>query len=222
MLAVVVSLGYLAFHTSLWEAETRYGQVILPLIWFTLAAIPAPETDRKRVFNDLRIVAVPSLITLCFVSLGFAIGLSHEHPKNTVIAAQRSQLSAQYRAKPFMLTPGKQMTEDVDLNGHANYFSVQVHAGSRVHVALENKQTQQRYQMYRAGYVYRLHKNIQPGNYRIVMKNISQKNQAVDVTKTYHYQLSNHPLVINGKKDEYASLVYTCLLRYKGGSTTNS
>lgn len=222
LLAVVASLGYLAFHTLLWETETRYGQVILPLILFTLAAIPVPETERKRLFTNLRIVAVPSLITLCLVGLGFAIGLGHEHPKNTVIAAQRSQLSAQYQAKPFMLAPGKQMTEDVDLNGRANYFSVQVHAGSRIHVVLENRQTQQRYQMYRAGYVYRLHKTLQPGNYRIVMKNISQKNQAVDVTKTYHYQLSNHPLVMNEKKEKYASLVYTCLLRYKGGSTTNS
>lgn len=222
VLAVVASLGYLAFHTLLWETETRYGQVILPLIWFTLAAIPVPETDRKRLFTNLQVLAVPSLITLCFVSLGFAIGLSLEHPKNMVISAQRSQLSAQYQAKPFMLIPGKQMTEDVDLNGHANYFSVQVHAGSRVHVVLENQQTQQRYLMHRAGYVYRLHKNLQPGQYRIVMKNVSQKNQAVDVTKTYHYQLSNHPLVMNGKKDKYASLVYTCLLRYKGGSTINS
>lgn len=47
LLAVTTALGYLAFHTLLWEVEPRYGQAILPLLWVALAAIPRQASQSR-------------------------------------------------------------------------------------------------------------------------------------------------------------------------------
>ncbi|WP_242943213.1 hypothetical protein [Leuconostoc garlicum] len=55
LIAIVTALGYIAFHTLLWEVEPRYGQAILPLLMFALAALP----DRSnRQFLNLRWVTL--------------------------------------------------------------------------------------------------------------------------------------------------------------------
>lgn len=211
LLAVTTALGYLAFHTLLWEVEPRYGQAILPLLWVALAAIPRQASQsRPRWANQASLL---NGATALLVAFGAAGVLGAQLPQKQVIAAQRSQLSVQYHAKPKIVTPGTVLAEVVDVNAPANYFSVQTHAGSQVQVTLTNLATGQHYRLTMAGSVARLHHQLAAGQYRITVQNLTTCGQQVDVTHTYHYQLATHPLTVNGQSQPTASLIYTCMQR---------
>lgn len=211
LLAVTTALGYLAFHTLLWEVEPRYGQAILPLLWVALAAIPRQASQsRPRWANQASLL---NGATALLVAFGAAGVLGAQLPQKQVIAAQRSQLSMQYHAKPKTVTPGTVLAEVVDVNAPANYFSVQIHAGSQVQVTLTNLATGQHYRLTMAGSVARLHHQLAAGQYRITVQNLTTRGQQVDVTHTYHYQLAAHPLTVNGQSQPTASLIYTCMQR---------
>lgn len=210
LLAVTTALGYLAFHTLLWEVEPRYGQAILPLLWVALAAIPRQASQScPRWANQALLNGATALL----VAFGAAGVLGAQLPQKQVIAAQRSQLSVQYHAKPKTVTPGTVLAEVVDVNAPANYFSVQIHAGSQVQVTLTNLATGQHYRLTMAGSVARLHHQLAAGQYRITVQNLTTRGQQVDVTHTYHYQLAAHPLTVNGQSQPTASLIYTCMQR---------
>ena len=211
LLAVTTALGYLAFHTLLWEVEPRYGQAILPLLWVALAAIPRQASQsRPRWANQASLL---NGATALLVAFGAAGVLGAQMPQKQVIAAQRSQLSVQYHAKPKTVTPGTVLAEVVDVNAPANYFSVQIHAGSQVQVTLTNLATGQHYRLTMAGSVARLHHQLAAGQYRITVQNLTTRGQQVDVTHTYHYQLAAHPLTVNGQSQPTTSLIYTCMQR---------
>lgn len=211
LLAVTTALGYLAFHTLLWEVEPRYGQAILPLLWVALAAIPRQASQsRPRWANQASLL---NGATALLVAFGAAGVLGAQLPQKQVIAAQRSQLSVQYHAKPKTMTPGTVLAEVVDVNAPANYFSVQIHAGSQVQVTLTNLATGQHYRLTMAGRVARLHHQLAAGQYRITVQNLTTRGQQVDVTHTYHYQFAAHPLTVNGQSQPTASLIYTCMQR---------
>ncbi|WP_439424621.1 hypothetical protein ACKP2L_00050 (plasmid) [Oenococcus alcoholitolerans] len=211
LLAVTTALGYLAFHTLLWEVEPRYGQAILPLLWVALAAIPRQASQsRPRWANQASLLNGATALLVVFGAAGV---LGAQLPQKQVIAAQRSQLSVQYHAKPKAVTPGTVLAEVVDVNAPANYFSVQIHAGSQVQVTLTNLATGQHYRLTMAGSVARLHHQLAAGQYRITVQNLTTRGQQVDVTHTYHYQLAAHPLTVNGQSQPTASLIYTCMQR---------
>lgn len=211
LLAVTTALGYLAFHTLLWEVEPRYGQAILPLLWVALAAIPRQaRQSRPRWANQASLL---NSATALLVAFGAAGVLGAQMPQKQVIAAQRSQLSVQYHAKPKTVTPGTVLAEVVDVNAPANYFSVQIHAGSQVQVTLTTLATGQHYRLTMAGSVARLHHQLAAGKYRITVQNLTTRGQQVDVTHTYHYQLAAHPLTVNGQSQPTTSLIYTCMQR---------
>lgn len=111
------------------------------------------------------------------------------------------------------MTPGTVLAEVVDVNAPANYFSVQIHAGSQVQVTLTNLATGQHYRLTMAGRVARLHHQLAAGQYRITVQNLTTRGQQVDVTHTYHYQFAAHPLTVNGQSQPTASLIYTCMQR---------
>ncbi|EKQ06367.1 hypothetical protein LCAA2362_2728 [Lacticaseibacillus casei A2-362] len=211
LLAVTTALGYLAFHTLLWEVEPRYGQAILPLLWVALAAIPRQASQsRPRWANQASLLNGATALLVVFGAAGV---LGAQLPQKQVIAAQRSQLSVQYHAKPKAVTPGTVLAEVVDVNAPANYFSVQIHAGSQVQVTLTNLATGQHYRLTMAGSVARLHHQLAAGQYRITVQNLTTRGQQVDVTHTYHYQIAAHPLTVNGQSQPTASLIYTCMQR---------
>ncbi|MFD1486290.1 hypothetical protein ACFQ5J_13745 [Lacticaseibacillus baoqingensis] len=216
MLAVVTALGYLAFHTLLWEVSGRYGQVLLPLIMIGLAGIPAPAPVPKA--KTARLPVLMSTATAIIWLLSGMI-VSHLRPQKIIVAAQRSQLSAQYHAQPEQLQPQTVMQEAVRLNGPADYFSVQVHAQSQVQVVLQNLHTKKAYPLTAAGAVYRLHQHLPAGRYQITLLNASTASQAVDVVTTSAYQLNAFPLVINGDAHKTASLIYTSIDHEFGGGS---
>lgn len=206
MLAIVTALGYLAFHTLLWEAETRYGQIILPLLWLALAALPAPVKPKVAVKTPW----LPStLVVLSGMALiGSSIAIGSVHLQTNVVAAQRSQLSVQYHAKPAQISPNTTLSQNVTLSGPANYFSVQIHTQSQVRVTLVNRATNHTYHLQAAGQVYRLRHDLSAGRYRIVVDNHTATQQAVDIVATKHYWLSASPLIINGQTKPTSSFIY--------------
>ncbi|WP_407894320.1 hypothetical protein [Lacticaseibacillus sp. N501-2] len=208
LLAITTTLGLFAFHTLLWEVESRYGQIVLPLLGLSLAGI---KPANAHFVSRRHQIAVPAVLTsLMVVAIGGASLISHWYPQTEVVAAQRSQLSNQYHAAPHHIHPDTTLKQIITLNGAANYLSVQVHKGAVVDATLTNA-AGKRYAMTQAGPVYHLHHRLAPGTYTLSVTNQTHTAQAVDVVQTYHYQLAAHPLVINGVKHPHASFIYTCL-----------
>ena len=206
LLAITTTLGIFAFHTLLWEVEARYGQIVLPLLWLSLAGIKQPPRHSKY-----HAAVIPALMAgLAIIGFAGSSLLAQWYPHPQVVAAQRSQLSVQYYAKPHLTQPGTTLKEAITLHGHANYLSVQVHARSIVEATLTDA-TGHVYPMYDAGSVYRLHHQLKPGTYTITVKNTTHTAQNVDMVKTSHYQLAEHPLIIDGVKHPHASFVFTCM-----------
>lgn len=212
LLAIVTALGYLAFHTLLWETEERYGQAIVPLVLFALGALP--NTARKRVVIPKRTrnrLAVGFALAAILGLSTFSGLLAKDYPNTIVVAAQRSQLSTQYHAKPQLIAPNTVMSEEISLNGASNYLSVQIHQAAGMKVTLTSPSTGKVYKLKPAATVYKLETNIAAGHYRITAKNTSGIGQQVDVVNTQRYQLAEYPLVVNGVKNATASFVYTSL-----------
>lgn len=217
LIAIVTALGYIAFHTLLWEVEPRYGQAILPLLMFALAALPERS---QRYFTNWRLVTLKRLgvaasVVIVVGTLGFAKVIADNNPQSLVVAAQRSQLSLQYGAQPYAMAPGETITETVDLKGPANYFSVQVHDKSDVTVYLKNLDNSQQYHMAYSGDSYRLYRQLTPGRYQIIVRNDTKRPQNIDIVDTTNYHLADYPLVINGQSKPTSSLVYKVMLNVK-------
>lgn len=217
LIAIVTALGYIAFHTLLWEVEPRYGQAILPLLMFALAALPERS---QRYFTNWRLVTLKRLgvaasVVIVVGTLGFAKVIADNNPQSLVVAAQRSQLSLQYGAQPYAMAPGETITETVDLKGPANYFSVQVHDKSDVTVYLKNLDNSKQYHMAYSGDSYRLYRQLTPGRYQIIVRNDTKRPQNIDIVDTTNYHLADYPLVINGQSKPTSSLVYKVMLNVK-------
>lgn len=217
LIAIVTALGYIAFHTLLWEVEPRYGQAILPLLMFALAALPERS---QRYFTNWRLVTLKRLgvaasVVIVVGTLGFAKVIADNNPQSLVVAAQRSQLSLQYGAQPYAMAPGETITETVDLKGPANYFSVQVHDKSDVTVYLKNLDNSKQYHMAYSGDSYRLYRQLTPGRYQIIVRNDTKRPQNIDIVDTTNYHLADYPLVINGQSRPTSSLVYKVMLNVK-------
>ncbi|MBM7616993.1 hypothetical protein JOC36_000542 [Weissella uvarum] len=205
LLSIVTILGYMGFHSLVWETEPRYGQIVLPLVMFALAALPAPA---KQVTVPLKtkyqsFMPVVGLVTLL---LG-AYGLKLTSGQPQIIAAQRSQLSKQYGSK--QTTPINHhdvVTQRVDFKAPVRYFSLL----SNSKTILINTQTHMTYQLTSQpntnSHVY---KGLLPaGSYEIRVTNSSAENENLDIIKTQNYRLAPYPLYFNNHQQKFASLIY--------------
>ena len=216
LLAVITALGYLAFHTLLWEAEARYGQAILPLLWLILAAIPAPATKHQVASRwwPLAWTVTPIIAVL------WSFGLGQRYPQTVVTAAQRSQLSTQYQSLPLMLDPGETLQQSLTLNGTATYFSVQTHDYSKVRITLTKPHSNVRYTLVPGqDDVQRLHQTLMPGQYQIRIINPTNSAQMVDIVTTYHYFMTDYPLIVNHQTYANQSLIYTSMSHHQRDET---
>lgn len=204
---ILLILGYLAFHVLLWEVEERYGQVLIPLLLSLLALTPVANPVPKR-----RWVLVGSVLAATWLSGITVNGIGlNSNLKSVTVAAQRGQLSAQYGAQPWQLRPGQQISQEIKLAGPINYFSVQVHQGSRLRVTLVSPHREITLRRRADCFIFR--RPLPAGTYRVQIENRTGADQPVDVTRVSHYRLAPRPLVKDGRVQSHATLIYDAIWR---------
>jgi hypothetical protein len=131
-----------------------------------------------------------------------------------VVAAQRSQVSAQYHAPLTTIAAKSTVTQDLQLNHVTTKISLLMPKNTRITAKLINLQNQHSYKLQQKTTAVLLKRRLDPGQYRIVFSNQRSVAQKLWVVKTQRYQLAPYAVKINGKTERFASLVYTC--RYRG------
>lgn len=209
LLAVLTALGYLAFHVIFWEAESRYGQSILPALFVLLVALPAPVARRQKVTEVKRQKRWPRVAFLISATIAiYAVFLQSYSLSTIVVAAQRSQLSVQYHAQPTTISPGTTLEQQVNLAKPANTFSVQIQAKSTMIVTLQNLQTGQVWALTEKADEFILKQPLPAGSYQIVIQNQGLVPQLIDLVQTNNYALAPFPVTINQVQNKNASLIY--------------
>lgn len=211
ILAVTTALGYLGFHIFLWEVEGRYGQILVPLL-FVLLASQSRSKHQQLNWSYPLIMMAASLICA-------GIATHYHKPLRAVqsvsanadvVAAQRSQLSSQYHAKPIFLAHGETITQQVQLNGSAQQLFILVADHSKLNVQLFNLQSGQHYRLTQQQQDFLvLNHHLSAGTYQIVIRNHSDNRQPLAITHTDGYHLANQPLIRNGFPENNSSLIYT-------------
>ena len=208
MLTILTALGYIAFHTLLWETESRYGQVMIPLLGI-LCAVPslALESER-RVRQRTKAAGRLTLGVLLVALVAFMVTPPLYAPKGHDVAQQQSQLSLQFDAKKTHIRPYDTLSQRVKLNHQARHFSVSLAPAAEFSGTLINEQTHQHYELKRTFDALTLKRTLPEGMYRIQLRNDLQRSQSVLITKTISYRLAPYPLEIDQHKYPYWSFVY--------------
>lgn len=205
LLSIITAVGYVAFHGLLWETENRYGQSILPLLIILNAQMPAWSEHLKQAKSKARLLTGLGLIGLVIIGLFLNGPLQKQ---DQVVVAQKSQLSAQYNAKWQEIKAHSIVSQDVVLNHAINYFSVSALPGSKITVHLIDCERPKRYELRPNDGLF-VHRGPLPmGRYQIVLKNIEPLTQPIQTVQTQNYQLTPHPLKIDGRIWPNTSLLY--------------
>lgn len=210
MLTILTALGYLAFHTLLWETESRYGQVMIPLLGI-LCSMPslALDSERRVSFRTSQQGWVTlSVIVAALIGYWTAPTALYSN-QGYYVAQQQSQLSLQFNAKETKVHPYSSLSQVVKLNRPAKHFAVSLAPAAEFSGTLINEQTHQHYELYRTFKSLTLKRTLPAGKYRIQLRNDLQRSQSVLITKTIAYRLAPYPLEINQHDYPYWSFVYT-------------
>ncbi|MFT8405713.1 hypothetical protein [Liquorilactobacillus nagelii] len=199
-LAIILAVGYISFYTLIWEAESRYGQVLLPLLLIinTLPGYELRFTWKKSLTAKFGAIILCNLVILSNL-------ISWHTATNQIIAAQRSQLSSQYHAKTSWLLPGKSVSQKIIFNHDINKFSVAVPPKAQITGKLVNDQTQQCYSLTSSGSYSGI---IAAGSYHIFLRNNELRSQPIEITRTVNYRLTSAVVMINGQTAHFTSLIY--------------
>lgn len=211
-LLVITAVGYLAFHALLWEAEGRYGQPLLALLLLLDVCPTLPNRVPFKLTTPQRtalLSGIGVLAGILLVTIKTPL-VNYDH----VVAAQRSQVSAQYHAPLTTIAAKTTLTQDVQLNHVANKLSILIPAKTKITAQLVGLHSQRRYKLRQRATALHLTQRLKPGRYRIVLRNQHTTAQKLWVVKTQRYQLAPSAVKINGQAQRFASLVYTC--RYRG------
>ncbi len=206
VLALVTAVGYLAFHTLMWETESRYGQALMPML-FLLSTIdrPAiksltPKTTRFRVFNT---VAFLFVVAAAYVTSPLYL-IDHSQ----LVTGQLSQLSIQYRAKLTAVAPHKDLTQEIKLNHAATHLIVSTAPKTHLTGQLTNLSTHHAYQLTAGPKSLLIHRVLAKGKYLIKISNNTAATQKLQVSKMYDYKLAPYPIKLNQRLHPTWSLIY--------------
>lgn len=214
-LAVVLCVGYLMFHALIWEAESRYGQSLLPLL-FLINAVPTPDTSKvtKSLATWKR-----GLITGGTAGVAVVIFLTETlslvRPQKVVMATQRSQMSMQYKAKLTTLKTNEVVSQNVKINQPVTKVSVDVLKGTHLSGSLISLSTHKSYPLKRSTTYLMAHGKFARGTYELKLKNKYPKAQKIQIVRTQRYKLAPYSLRMNGQKQNYSSLLYTFSTKVK-------
>ncbi|KRN28084.1 hypothetical protein IV38_GL001534 [Lactobacillus selangorensis] len=205
-LVVITMVGFFLFHTLVWESEARYGQVFLPMLFIWLATskqkIILPKLEQTQISGI-------ALVLSTFVLLG-AAGLHSATAKTPklVVAAQLSQLSIQYHAKPWQLPAGQKLLQTVALNHQADHVTLYTPVNAKLTGILKNIHTGRSYPLTRKQDRMTLHHSLPIGTYQLMLTNQTHVEQPVMVSHTENNQLAASPLKFIHTSYKNASLVY--------------
>ncbi|MDN2452971.1 hypothetical protein [Lactobacillus sp. UCMA15818] len=214
-LAIILASGYIFFHMLLWESESRYGQVLLPLL-LIINTLPIREAKvqeiqkmQVRLFSSLHTKLAPLIVCLIVILSNL---INWHEPAGQIIAAQRSQLSLQYHTKETWVAPGKFVAQQMVIKHEVTLFSVAVPQDSKLSGELINYRTKRHYLLkhgLKAGSSsLSYHGKITAGSYQIFLINKNSQVQPIEIVQTVNYQLAPYPVKMNARTIRFASLVY--------------
>lgn len=207
-LAIVIAVGYLAFHTLVWEAESRYGQPLLPLLLF-IAALPSGEKQPNINVYKQKWRNIFGAGALLISLLGLVITTKPLITnKTTIVAGQRSQLSLQYDARLTTIKPKTTVTQKIALNHAATKLSVSIPAQTHLKAQLVSADYHKAYHFQQKKASLIIKHKLAPGKYNIVLQNQSPVSQKIELVKTQAFKLAPYPTTINGHPYKYSSLIY--------------
>lgn len=211
-IALVLALGYLAFHTLVWESENRYGQVIIPML-LLISSLRLPPlmavSQVKSVKNKwLNIGLVSGLVVFAGTVGTFLVTKSGEDVTQ-IVAAQRSQLSSQYGAKKTIIGAHNSVKQRVNLNYDSSRFSVLMPYKAKFKLYLLNLDTNKMVQLKNGSESAYYEGVLRRGHYQIIVKNPTSKDQSMSITVMQDYKLAPYGIEIGNTKYKHSSLVYT-------------
>ncbi|PST70438.1 hypothetical protein BHC24_07750 [Oenococcus oeni] len=189
LFSLLIAVGYVAFHTFLWEVEGRYGQAITPILFLLIAnTFSKAAIAEKKTKRDWKI----PLFILAFLSLGGIYLKANARLINSrgiATIAQRSQLSNQYNPHVTWLAAHSSVTQNVSIAATNDYFSILKVKGSRAVATLTNRTTKQTFNINAGHTKYSILNQLKPGEYQIKVTNPTDDQQAIWLVKTHNYQL---------------------------------
>ena len=212
MLISLTILGYAAFHTLVWETESRYGLILLPLIFLLYFVQPKQSNLANKYFKATSfkpLLGILIVVTLASCLLAPMLA----RPIDVVVNAQRSQLSEQYGAAPFEVEAHRFITQEVNLGTKTSAATIQIPTGSKLTGTITNLHTYKQFALeYRQtsnGTFLTNKKAIPAGDYQITLANNTNQNQPIWLVSLVQYKLAPHSVKGNQVIPDQSSLIYT-------------
>ena len=186
-------LGFIAFYSIIWEAEGRYGLVLIPL-YLILISIPKKgdflhatrQSSSAVIFNGL----ILGILILNLFASNISLNIDNF---SGVITAQNSQLSSFYKAKLTKLKPHSTISEQVELPQPANDFSMIVPQNSKIKIDLILPNKQVIHLNKKSGVAF-YHGTLHSGMYQIKVSNSTSQKQTSAIVTPSSYQLATYPI----------------------------
>ena len=204
LLAILTVLGYLAFHSLLWEVSGRYGQVLTPLLLLLNAAAPdslarlTPHPQKSAIWLSTTALA-------CVIGASLWTSATSRQPQ--IVAAQRSQLSAQYGAHPQLMVPHAQLHQTIKFNHAVSGIVIQAppHAALLANIMGPNGVNRP----LRLKGPNLMAPAMPAGRYTVNILNPTNHPQGIDLVKSHDYRFAHFPVIINHIAHPNWSLIYT-------------
>ena len=207
-LAILTALGYIAFHTLLWESEPRYGQAIAPLL-LLISTMRLPDvTPIREAWSLRRRMIVTGVLGLGLAGMYVTESVPLPRPNKVMVASQMSQLSLQFDAKRTPIAAHETVSQRVRLNVAARKMAVSVAPHAQFDGILVNEKTHQRYHLLRTQRALVYPHPIPVGHYQIRVTNQLNRTQGLLLSKTIAYRLAPEPLVYQHRSRPFESFVY--------------
>lgn len=205
--AIVLALGYISFHTLVWESECRYGQAIFPLLLVLESWPLAPIETFTNKTRQLWLAGITIVVGVLGNIIPNLNGLALAQKTQTV-AIQRGQLSVQYGVKSKLLDGNTTATQRVDLNHASNHFQVQTMEHTKLKYKLVNIDTRQAYSLQQQTTIAKYTGKLIAGRYQIEATNPTSMPQPISLTFTQNYQMAPYPVRLNGRWYAHGSFIY--------------
>ncbi len=213
ILATIVSVGYVAFHVLVWETESRYGQVLLPLLLF-ICISETPQIQISAVhslqFRRWQRLCLSSLLAVCIGAVGFVVINYHSilSPHAPIIATQSSELSMQYHTRLQTINKGTTVSQKIRLTQPASNIALFMPAAKSFNARLVNSQNGRRYSFISSNHRFRVNRPLSAGTYTIIVTSRQNHNSNLEITQTINYHLAPYPLKVNNQIKQHSSFIY--------------